>query len=153
VQVRVLRPRGAVLVGGGDEPLAVLARDAAGAAADDAGLVLEVGERRLPGGGVGLVDGAPGLGIAERVQDADALGDGEDAVEARDRAEGLPLQAPLAAGGVDLLDRDRAGLRVPPAQLFAGVGVVAADQRPQLAILDDPFEPEREGAAAGPDAG
>ena len=41
VQVRVLRTRGAVLVSGGDEPRRVLALDPAGAAADDAGLVLE----------------------------------------------------------------------------------------------------------------
>ena len=85
-----------MLVGGSDEAFAVLAVDAAGAAADDAGLVLEVGERRLPGAGVRLVDGAARLLVAERVQEADALGDGEDEVEARDRPEGLLFEAPLA---------------------------------------------------------
>ena len=117
VQVRLLRARGAVLVGGGDKALAVLARDAAGAAADDARLVLEVGERRLPGGGVRLVDRPPGLLVAERVQEADALRDGEDEVEAGDRAERLLLQPPLAARRVDLLDRDRSRLRMPASQV------------------------------------
>ena len=106
---------GAVLVGGGDEALAVLAGDAVGAAADDARLVLEVGERRLPGGGVRLVDRAARLLVAERVQEADALRDGEDEVEAGDRRELLLLQPPLAGGRVDPLDRDRARLRVPRA--------------------------------------
>ena len=64
-------------------PERALADDAARAAPDDAGLVLEVRERRLPGRRVRLVDGAPGLVVAERVQEADALRDGEDEVEAR----------------------------------------------------------------------
>ena len=121
-----------MLVGGGDEPLAVFAGYAPGAAADDAGLVLEVGERRLPGGGVRLVDGAPGLGIAERVQETDALGDGKDAVEAGDRAERLLLQPPLPAGGVDLLDGDRPRLRVPPPQAVAAAVEAVADRLPEL---------------------
>ena len=67
VQMRVLRPRGAVLVSRGDEPRCVLAVDPAGAAADDAGLVLEICERGLPGRGVCLVDGTPGFLVAECV--------------------------------------------------------------------------------------
>src|SRR5262249_22964995 len=69
-----------------------------------------------------------------------------------DRPQRLLLQATLAGGGVDLLDRDRARLRVPAAQLLAGKGVVAANQRAELAVLDDALEAERGGAAAGPDA-
>src|SRR6266508_1101777 len=153
VQVRVLRARGAVLVGGGDEALAVLAADAPGTAADDTGLVLEVGERRPPGGGVGLVDGPAGVLGAARVQQADALGDGEHEVEAGDRAERLLLQPPLPAGGVDLLDGDRPRLRVPPPQAVAAMRVVAADERAELAVLDHALKADCRGPAAGPDAG
>ena len=71
-----------MLVGGRDEPARVLAVDTVPATAGDARLVLEVGECRLPGRQVGLIDGAPGLLVAERVQQADALGDREDEVEA-----------------------------------------------------------------------
>ena len=145
VQLRLLRPRGAVLVGGGDKALAVLARDAAGAAADDARFVLEVGERGLPGGGVRLVDRPPGLLVAERVQEADALRDGEDEVEAGDRAERLLLPSPLAARRVDLLDRDRSA---PSDAGAAGCSPVSGWSPrisvSQLAVLDDAFEPERQ---------
>ena len=51
-------------------------------AALDACLVLEVSDCRLPGRQVGLIDGPTGLLVAERVQQADALGDREDEVEA-----------------------------------------------------------------------
>ena len=152
VQVRVLRAARAVLVGGGDEAVAVLAVDAAGAATDDAGLVLEVRERGLPGGDVRLVDGAARLLVAERVQEADALRHGEDEVEAGDRPKRLLLQAPLAARRVDLLDGDRPRLRMPPAQPLAAQRVVAADERAELPVLDDALEPERGRATSGPDA-
>src|SRR5262249_27245330 len=67
MEMRVLRARGAMLVGGGDEPLPLLATNAAGPAANDAGFVLEVRERRLPRDGVRLVDGPAGVRVAERV--------------------------------------------------------------------------------------
>src|SRR6266498_1023947 len=84
VQVRVLRARGAVLVGGGDEAGAALADDAVLALAGHARPLLEVGERRLPGGEMRLVDGVPYVLAAERVQEADALGGREDEVVAGD---------------------------------------------------------------------
>ena len=93
VQVRILGSRCAVLVGGRDEPRGVLADDASRAAPDDAGLVLEVRERRLPRRRMRLVDSPAGLLVAERVQEADALRDGEDEVEAGDRAELLLLES------------------------------------------------------------
>ena len=120
----------------------MLALDSAGAAADDARFVLEVGERRLPGGGVCLVDGPAGLLVAERVQQADALGNREDEVVTRDRSQRLLLESPLARRGVDSLDRDAPRSRAAPAQLLAGARVLAADQRSELALLDDAFEPE-----------
>ena len=73
VEVRILGAAGAVLVGGGDEPGRVLAVHALGAATGHARLVLEVAERRLPRGQMGLVDGAARLLVAERVEQADAL--------------------------------------------------------------------------------
>lgn len=85
-----------MLVGGGDEAFARLAVDAAGAATNDACLVLEVLERRLPGGGVRLVDSPADLLVAECVEQADALWDGEDEVEAGDRPQRLLLESPLA---------------------------------------------------------
>ena len=69
VQVRVLRPARAVPERGRDEALAVLADRAAAAAADDAGLALEIAERRLPGRLVRLADlAAHPLVVGERVQ-------------------------------------------------------------------------------------
>lgn len=152
VEVRVLGAARAVLVGGGDEAGGVLALDAVLAATGDAGLVLEVGERGLPGGDVGRVDGETRLLVAEGVEQAHALGDGEDEVEAGDRAERLRLDPPLAGFGVDPLDRDLPLLR-SLAQALAARRVDAADELRELAVLDNALEPEQRGAAAGPDAG
>ncbi len=137
VQVRILRSRCPVLVGGRDEPRCALADEAARASPNDAGLVLEVGERGLPGCRVRLVDHVAGLIVPESVQEADALGDREDEVEAGDGAERLLLQSSGAAGRIDSLDGDRAGLRMAPSQSLTGAGVIAADQHAELAIADD----------------
>ncbi len=99
------------------------------AAADDAGLVLEVGERRLPGGQVRLVDGAAGLLVAERVQQADALRRREDEVEAGDRRERLRPRgaARRSSGSIRSIVIVRAfGCRRRSS--LAGLRVVAADQ-------------------------
>ena len=115
VQVRVLRPRGAMPERRRDEALAVLADRAAVAAADDARLALEIAERRLPGRLVRLADLAPHLlVVGQRVQHADALRAREDEVVARDRREPLRLLAPLAALHVELrtvIVRSRTGVR------------------------------------------
>ena len=75
VKVRILGAAGAVAEGGGDESLAVLADLTATSTAYHAGLGLQVGERRLPGGLVGIGDRtAHSLVVAEGVQQADALG-------------------------------------------------------------------------------
>ena len=58
MEVRILRAARPVLVGGRDESRCAFAEEAAGAATDDAGLVLEVRERGLPGRDMRLVDGA-----------------------------------------------------------------------------------------------
>ena len=99
-----------------------------------------------------LVDGPAGLLVAERVQQADALRDAEDEVEAGDGRELLRLDDALVRQRVDPLDRD------PPrpsvlAQLRIGVRVVPADQPPKLALLHEPFELELTSAATYPDAG
>ena len=93
VEVRVLRPARAVLIGGRDEPAGVLAMDAVAAATGHARLVFEVAERRLPRRQVRLVDCAAGLLVAERVEEADALRRREDEVEPGDRREPLRLDA------------------------------------------------------------
>ena len=143
VQVRVLRARGAVLVSGGDEarPRARASTPPA-PAADDARFVLEVGERGLPGGGMRLVDGPASFLVAERMQQADALGNREDEVVARDRSQRLLLEPPLARRGVDPLDRDpacAAGCRRRSRLPVRGCS--PADQRSQLALLDAPSSP------------
>ena len=143
-----------MLVGGGDESSGVLALDAARAAADDAGLVLEVVEGGLPGGGVCLVDGAAGVLVAECVEQTDALGNREDEVEACDRAQRLFLESPVARGRIDPLDRDSPRPRAAlGAELFAGVRVFGPDQRSELPLLDDAFELQGQGATARPDSG
>jgi hypothetical protein len=100
---------------------------------------------------VRLLHRPPGLFVAERVQQADALGRGEDEVEAGDRCQLLHFQRAVAGERVDPLDRD------PPrpvvaAQLLLRPRVLAPDQPTQLALLHDAFEPELLGAAASPDA-
>ena len=152
VQVRILGSRCAVLVGGRDEPRGALADGAARAAPYDAGFVLEVREGGLPRRRMRLVDNAPGLVVAEGVQEADALGDGEHQVEPGHRAEGLLLESSGSAGRIDSLDGDRASLRVPPPQLLAGVGVISADQRSKLAFVDGSLEAEFRGRPTDPDA-
>ena len=152
VQMRVLGAAGAVLVGGRNEPARVLAVDTVPAAAGDARFVLEVSDGRLPGRQVGLIDGPTGLLVAERVQQAAALGDREDEVEASDRRELLRLHAALVGEWVDPLDRDLARLRMP-AELLFGMRVDAADQPAELPLVHQAVELERSCAAAGPDAG
>ena len=152
VQVRVLGAAGAVLVGGGDETDGMLATPPLRLTPDHACFVLEIGEGRLPGARVRLVDGPAGLLVAERVQQADALRDAEDEVEAGDGRELLRLDDALVCQRVDPLDRDPPCPSVP-AQLRIGVRVVAADQPPELALLHEPFELELTSAATYPDAG
>ena len=152
VQLRVLGAACAVLVGGGDEPFRVFALDAVSSLAHDAGLVLEIGERGLPGGEVGLVDLVADVLVAERVQEADALGGAEDEVVAADRREPLRLQPARPRVRVDPLDRDRP-LPGGPAEPLAARGVEALAELAELPVCDDAAQPERGGAAAGPDPG
>ena len=120
MQVRVVRAAGAVRVGGGDEATRVLADDPGLAAAGDAGLVFEVGERCLPGRLVSLADCEAMVVVAEGVQQADALGSSEDEVEPGDGSK-LPLVgAPLAGLSVDPLDGDRSCLGVFAKPLATG---------------------------------
>ena len=102
---------------------------------------------------MGLVDGAAGLLVAERVEQADALRRREDEVEPGDRGELLRLDAALVGERVDALDRDHPRLRLATcAQLLLGVRMEAADQPAELALVHDALELERSGASAGPDA-
>ena len=152
VQVRVLRPAGAVLVRGGDEADRMFAAASLRPATDHARLVLEIGKRRLPSGQVRLIHRAPRLLVAKRVQQADALRHAEDEVEAGHRRQLLHLQLALAAIRVDPLDRDPPRLRMP-AQLFLGVRVDAANQPAEFPLVHEPLQLELSGAAARPDAG
>jgi hypothetical protein len=152
VEVRVLRPARAVLIGRRDEPRGVLAVDAVAAAPRHARLILEVAERGLPRRQMRFAHRTAGLLVAERVQQADALRRREDEVEPRDRRELLRLDPPLVGQRVDPLDRDhpRPGMRP---QLVSAARVEAADQPAELAVVNVPFELELLRAAACPDAG
>ena len=149
MQVGVLRTTRAVLVRGGDEAAAVLTDEAVLAATGDARLVLEVPERRLPGFEVGFADGPAYSLVAERVEEADALGHAEHEVEARNRGELLLLGVPLARVRVDPLDGDRPLLRMPPKPL-ASERIQAANESPKLPVLDDAFETQSGSAAPCP---
>ena len=108
VQMRVLRPARAVPERRRDEPLTMLAAGAAMAAPDDAGLALEVAERRLPRGLMRLADlAANPLVVGERVQQADALRAREHEVVPRNRCQPLRLLPPLPALEVERPDGDR----------------------------------------------
>ena len=151
VQMRVLRARGAMPERRRHEPLAVLAHRAAVAAAHDAGLALEIAERRLPGRLVRLTDLAPRrLVVGERVQQADALRAREHEVVPGHRREPLRLLAPLAALDVEPPHRDRPLPHRRP-QHRAARRVDAAQQRPEPAVLDHAREPERRSTATGPE--
>jgi hypothetical protein len=152
VQVRIERAARAVRERGGDEARAPFADDAVSAAARDAGRLLEIGERGLPGGLVCLARLEANPLIPERVQQAHALRRAEHQIEPRHRPQ-LPLhQSPHASRRVELLDPN------PPhrhhsAQLAPGGGVHSAHQPPQVAVLDDTDEPQPRRASPVPDAG
>ena len=89
VEVGVLRAARAVLVGGGNEPTCPLGCASLCSPTRDACLVLEVGDRCLPGLEVRASNFESLLVRAERMQQADALGDAEDEIEAGDGIERL----------------------------------------------------------------
>src|SRR6476646_8529093 len=96
-----------------------------------------------------LIDSAAGLFVAQGVKEADALGGREHEIEARNRGKPLRLDAPLVGERVDALDRDQAGLGLAAcAQLLLGVGMQAADQPAEFALLHDALEFERSSASA-----
>ena len=151
VQVRILRPAGAVSEGRSDEALRVLADRAGVAAADDARLALEVGERRLPGRLVRLAQlAADALVVGQRMQQADALRAREDKVVARHGREPLLLLPPLAGLGVQRAHGDRPLAHRRP-QPGVARGVDTAKERPQVALANDPEEPKPFSVAPSPD--
>ena len=152
VQMRILRARGAVLIRGGDEAGAALADHAVLAPARHARPLLEIGERRLPGGEMRLVHRVTHLVVAERVQEADALRRREHQVVPGHRRERLHLEPALTGRRVDPLDRDLLPGRMP-AELSGRERMLAADQPPQLALADDAVELELRRTTADPDAG
>ena len=153
VQVRILRPRGAVSERRRHEALAALADCSAAAAAHDARLPLQVGERGLPGRLVRLADLASHpFVVGERVEDADALRAGEDEVVAGQRCQPLLLLSPLAGLDVEHAHGDRPLPDGRPQPVVAR-RVDAAKQRAQIAVADHAHETKMLGPAAGPDAG
>src|SRR5215218_4826215 len=135
----------------GHEPLAVLPHHATLAAAHDARLLLEVGERPLPCFLVRLAHfTADLLVVGERVEQADALRAGEDEVVAGHRGEPLLLLPPLARVDVESANRDRA-LTHRLSQPLRVRRVGAAQQGAEVAVLDDADQAEPRGSAAGPD--
>ena len=149
VQVRVLRPRGAVLIGSRDEPGAALAHDPVLAPAGHARLLLEVCERRLPGRQMRQVDRVPNLLASERMQEADALRRREHQVVTGDRRQRLLLQPALTRGRIDPLDRNPL-LRRMRAEHGGTERMAAADQPPELALTDDPLQLELSRTTAHP---
>jgi hypothetical protein len=122
VQVRVLRPARPVPESRRDEALAVLAALSALAAADDAGLPLQVGERRLPGSLVRLRELVPhALVVRQGVQQADALRAGEDEVVAGNRPVRLPRGVVRADCSIGLAMQKVTGsspvIRSPPIEV------------------------------------
>ena len=104
----------------------------------------------MPGDLVRLRDRpANPLVVAERVEEADALRAGEDEVEAGHGGEPLLLLDALARLRVEPLDRDRPVLD-RRAQARAARRVEAAEERPEVALMDDAREVEGLGAAARP---
>jgi len=152
VQVRILRARGAVLVGGGDEPGPALAHHAVLSFAGHARIALEVGERRLPGRQVRLVDRVPNLRASERVEEAHAFRRREDEVVTSDRRERPWLQPPLPSSRVDRLDRDHP-LRRMPAEHGGGERITPVDQPPKLPLLNDAVKLELHRSQPCPHAG
>src|SRR5262249_20387216 len=100
VQLRVADPRGAVLEGGGDQAVGVVDMLAAGAAADEGGLMLEVGERGGDGAAVGTADAGAGLGIAKRPEERDRLRGREGEVKAGNAAAAAIAEERLAAARI-----------------------------------------------------
>ena len=106
------------------------------AAAGDAGLVLEVGERRLPGGEVRLVDRPAGLLVAERVQEADALRRARRQGRSRRPGASFFVSTPRSPRQrVDPLDRDRSRPRVACRSCSPVSGWWPRISRAELAVL------------------
>jgi hypothetical protein len=80
-----------------------------------------------------LVDGPPCPLVAERVQEADALRNREDEVEAGNGGELLPLDSPLVGVRVDPLDGDDSRLRVAT-QTLLRQRMETTDQCAQLTL-------------------
>lgn len=76
------------------------------------------------------------LVVAERVQEADALGTGEDQVVAGNRREGLRLVVPETGRLVERAHRDRSLPGRRPQSLALG-GAYPAKERPEVAVTDD----------------
>jgi hypothetical protein len=147
VEVRILGAARPVPEGGADKAARPLADRPALAAAGDAGLALEVAKCRAPGRLVRLGDRLARLLIlCERVEEANALGAGEDEVKAGNGREPLLLVDELPRLRVDPLDRD---CPVPDrrSQPVAARRVEAAKKRAELAVVDDASDPKRLAAA------
>jgi hypothetical protein len=143
VEVRILGAARPVPEGGADKAARPLADRPALAAAGDAGLALEVAKCRAPGRLVRLGDRLARLLIlCERVEEANALGAGEDEVKAGNGREPLLLVDELPRLRVDPLDRD---CPVPDrrSQPVAARRVEAAKKRAELAVVDDASDPKR----------
>lgn len=115
----------------------MLAAVAALAAANDAGLPLQVAERRVPGGLVRLADlTAHSLVVGQRVQQADALRTGEHEVETGNRPMRLPILHPPAGLEVERADSD-GPLAHRLAEQLLRRRVDPPKQRPEVAVLHD----------------
>ena len=151
VQVRILRPRRPMLIRGRDEPRPRLAQNPVLAPTRDARLPLEIGERRLPGRKMRLVDRVPDIRPSERVEKAHALGRREDKVVARDRRQRLHRHVPLAGQGIDPLDADLP-LRRMRTEHSGADRMTTTDQPPKLTLPNHTLQPEPDRTGAGPDA-